>query len=225
MATQPNEAHQRMASLVKDALQGNTLQLQSTDQRIAIYQATGNLPGNRHPMSIANLTNNTQVMSIANITDAEVVIHTRLNDQSQYDIVGIDLQVPSSGLNESIRLPGPPASCDARRCRLCPITLGFQPIGRTILAEPVDRSTAPSRRSSGFFGRASTVKCIDQYFHPRSYLMTVRPSRRWPLLGLAGAEPIIYTLSLTRRHPRQGQRPKASGKGYEAPRMRRSERT
>ncbi|WP_223538310.1 hypothetical protein [Pseudomonas sp. GL-B-16] len=107
MATQPNAAHQSMASLINDALKDNTLQLQSTDQRIAIYQASGNLPGNHHPMSIANLTN-AKVMSIANITNAEVVIHTRLNDQSRYDIVGIDLQVPSSGLNESIRLPGPP---------------------------------------------------------------------------------------------------------------------
>jgi len=37
-----------------------------------------------------------------------LTVRTKLNEQSQYDILGIDLHVPSSGATASIRLPGPP---------------------------------------------------------------------------------------------------------------------
>lgn len=80
VATQPNLDHQRVASLVRNALQDGSFRLQSSSRMEATYQASVNPPVGAHPMSIANLTS------------TELTIQTRLNDQSQYDIVSANLR-------------------------------------------------------------------------------------------------------------------------------------
>lgn len=98
LATQSNVDHQRVASLVRNALQDGALRLQSSDREEATYQASINLPADANPMSIANLIS------------SDLTIKTRQNDQSQYDIIRIDLDGTSSSAPVSIKLTGrPPA--------------------------------------------------------------------------------------------------------------------
>jgi len=98
LATQSNVDHQRVASVVRNALQDGALRLQSTDQIEATYQASVNLPADANPMNFANLIS------------SDLTIKTQLNDQSQYDIIGIDLDGTSLSAPVSIKLScRPPA--------------------------------------------------------------------------------------------------------------------
>jgi len=94
LTAQPDVDYQRLASEVRNALQDGTLRLQSTSRMDATYQAVVNLPGSANPMSIAHLTS------------TDLTICARLNDQSQYDIIGANLHGPS--ISVSIDLPDPP---------------------------------------------------------------------------------------------------------------------
>ncbi|GGM31921.1 hypothetical protein ACFQDN_21455 [Pseudomonas asuensis] len=74
---QPNNHHQLMALLARNGIADGTMHLRSTQGADAHYEQQVNvLPEN----DVANLT-----------------VRTRLNEQAQYDIAGIDLHVPSSG--------------------------------------------------------------------------------------------------------------------------------
>jgi hypothetical protein len=97
-ATQPNLDDHRVASLVRDALQDLSFFLLQSDSRMeATYQALVNSPVGANPMSIANLTS------------TELTIQTRLNDQSQYDIVSAHLRDLSGVISITLSAP-PPAS-------------------------------------------------------------------------------------------------------------------
>ena len=96
LATQSNVDHQRVASVVRNALQDGALRLQSTDQIEATYQASVNLPADANPMNFANLIS------------SDLTIKTQLNDQSQYDIIGINLDGTSLSTPVSIKLSGRP---------------------------------------------------------------------------------------------------------------------
>ena len=97
VATQPNLDHQRVASLVRNALQDGSFRLQSTSRMEATYQASVNSPVGARPMSIANLTS------------PVLTIQTRLNDQSQYHIVSANLRDLSGVISIDLSAP-PPAS-------------------------------------------------------------------------------------------------------------------
>ncbi len=85
---QPDDHHQLLALLAKNGITDNALQLQSHQGANARYRQILTVPGGE----TANLT-----------------IRARLNDQAQYDIVGVDLHVPTSGKTDSIYLAGPPS--------------------------------------------------------------------------------------------------------------------
>ena len=94
---QPDGHHKLIALLARHCIADGTMQLQSTQGEYAHYwQQVKVLPEN----DVADLT-----------------LRARSNGQSQYDIVGIHLHVPSSGRNESFILSAlsPPADTHAPR--------------------------------------------------------------------------------------------------------------
>jgi hypothetical protein len=78
----------------------------------ATYQALVNSPVGANPMSIANLTS------------TELTIQTRLNDQSQYDIVSAHLRDLSGVISINLSAP-PPASAHGQAF---PVLSGQQPL-------------------------------------------------------------------------------------------------
>lgn len=88
---QPNGHHQLLALLVRGGIADSAMRLQSTQDESAHYVQQVDVPDE----GLANLT-----------------VRARLNHQAQYDIVGVDLHVPSTGRLESIALSSapPPAS-------------------------------------------------------------------------------------------------------------------
>jgi len=94
LTAQPDVDYQRLASEVRNALQDGTLRLQSTSRMDATYQAVVKPPAAANSMSIAHLTS------------TDLTIHARLNDQSQYDIIGANLHGPS--ISVALDLPDPP---------------------------------------------------------------------------------------------------------------------
>ncbi len=89
---QPNGHHQLLALLARNAIADNAVHIKFNSGTDAHYTQDVNIPGGE----VANLT-----------------IRARLNDQNQYDIVGIKLHNLTSGKIESIYLSGHPAA-DAR---------------------------------------------------------------------------------------------------------------
>ncbi len=85
---QPNGHHQLLALLVRNGIADNALHMQSNQGADACYGQDVNVPGGE----VAKLT-----------------VQARLNDQAQYDILGIDLHLPASGKTESIHLSPAPA--------------------------------------------------------------------------------------------------------------------
>jgi hypothetical protein len=99
VAAQADPNHRRVALLVSDALQDNAFQLQpGSHLRQATYQALVNSRARANPMGVANLLS-TELTSIA------LTLRTRLNDQSQYDIVKADLHDPSGVISVDLYTP------------------------------------------------------------------------------------------------------------------------
>ncbi len=86
--TQPNSRHQLLALLARNGISDNELRMQSNHGADANFgQQVTQSDG-----AVANLT-----------------IRARLNEQDQYDIIGIDLHMPAFSRTESIHLSGLPA--------------------------------------------------------------------------------------------------------------------
>ncbi len=86
--TQSNGHHQLLALLTRNGIVDSTLHMESNQGEDAHYGQRVIVPGGE----VANLN-----------------IRVRLNDQAQYDIVSVDLHLPSSGKTEAIFLSGIPA--------------------------------------------------------------------------------------------------------------------
>jgi hypothetical protein len=84
---QPNGHHQLMGLLARNGIADGAMHLIPTQSTDAHYHQMVILPGN---------------------DVADLMVRAQLNGQAQYDIVGIDLHVPSSGRIESIALSAPP---------------------------------------------------------------------------------------------------------------------
>ncbi len=85
---QPNGHQQLLALLARNGIADNTLYMQSHHEADVHYGQSVSLPGGE---------------------SANLIVRARLNEQAQYDIVGIDLHIPTSGKTESIYLSGAPA--------------------------------------------------------------------------------------------------------------------
>ncbi|MBD1599114.1 hypothetical protein [Pseudomonas typographi] len=83
---QPDAHHQLFALLARNGIADGALQIHTSQQTEANYRQQLNVPD----AGLADLT-----------------VQAKLNDKSQYDIVGITLHVLSSGNTESIRLGAP----------------------------------------------------------------------------------------------------------------------
>ncbi|WP_275563907.1 MULTISPECIES: flagellar biosynthesis anti-sigma factor FlgM [Pseudomonas syringae group] len=98
LSTQPNTDHQRVASLVRNAVQDGKFQLQSSNDTQVTYKTSVCPPANADTMGAAHLINN------------ELTVQARLNDQLEYDIVSAHLYGPSEAI--SIDASSPPSAND-----------------------------------------------------------------------------------------------------------------
>ncbi|KPY11042.1 Type III effector HopD1 [Pseudomonas savastanoi pv. glycinea] len=89
-----NAEHQRLASLVRNALQDGTFQFQSSNHTQVTYKASICLPADTDTVRTDHLINN------------ELTVQARLNDQSEYDIVSAHLHGSSKAI--SFDVPSPP---------------------------------------------------------------------------------------------------------------------
>lgn len=93
---QPNGPDQLLALLVCNGIADGALQIQSSQGAEAHYKQEVDAPSARGTMG---------ARQVGNLT-----VRAKLNEQSQYDIIGINFHVPSSGATASINLPdSPPA--------------------------------------------------------------------------------------------------------------------
>ncbi|KPW17942.1 Effector protein hopD2 [Pseudomonas cannabina pv. alisalensis] len=98
LSTQPNTDHQRVASLVRNAVQDGKFRLQSSNDMQVTYKTSVCPPANADTMGAAHLINN------------ELTVQARLNDQLEYDIVSAHLYGPSEAI--SIDASSPPSAND-----------------------------------------------------------------------------------------------------------------
>lgn len=89
-----NAEHQRLASLVRNALQDGTFQFQSSNHTQVTYKASICLPADTDTVRTDHLINN------------ELTVQAQLNDQSEYDIVSAHLHGSSKAI--SFDVPSPP---------------------------------------------------------------------------------------------------------------------
>jgi hypothetical protein len=89
-----NAEHQRLASLVRNALQDGTFQFQSSNDTQATYKASICLPADTDTVRTDHLINK------------ELTVQVRLNDQSEYDIVNAHLHGSPKAI--SFDVPSPP---------------------------------------------------------------------------------------------------------------------
>ena len=93
---QPNGLDQLLALLVCNGIADGALQIQSSQGAEAHYKQEVDAPSARGTMG---------ARQVGNLT-----VRAKLNEQSQYDIIGINFHVPSSGATASINLPDSPPS-------------------------------------------------------------------------------------------------------------------
>ncbi|EGH25939.1 type III effector HopD1, partial [Pseudomonas amygdali pv. mori str. 301020] len=90
-----NAEHQRLASLVRNALQDGKFQLQSSNDTQVIYKTSVSSP------AIA------ATIGAAHLIDNELTVQARLNDQFEYDIVSAHLRGPSQDISIDVFSPPP----------------------------------------------------------------------------------------------------------------------
>ncbi|PAB38999.1 protein-tyrosine phosphatase family protein [Pseudomonas savastanoi] len=97
LSAQPNADYQRVASLVRNALQDGKFQLQPSNDTQVIYKTSVSSP------AIA------ATIGAAHLIDSELTVQARLNDQFEYDIVSAHLRGPSQDISIDAFSP-PPAN-------------------------------------------------------------------------------------------------------------------
>ncbi|MFA1030731.1 XopB/HopD1 family type III secretion system effector [Pseudomonas syringae] len=97
-----NAEHQRIASLVRNALQDGTLQFQSSNDKQVTYKAPVCLPAD----TSTDTDTDTDTVRTERLINNELTVQARLNDQSEYDIVSAHLHGSSRSI--SFDVPSPP---------------------------------------------------------------------------------------------------------------------
>ncbi|KPW73417.1 Type III effector HopD, partial [Pseudomonas amygdali pv. ciccaronei] len=96
-----NAEHQRIASLVRNALQDGTLQFQSSNDKQVTYKAPICLPAD------TSTDTDTDTVRTEHLINNELTVQARLNDQSEYDIVSAHLHGSSRSISFDVPSPTP----------------------------------------------------------------------------------------------------------------------
>ncbi|MFA1012637.1 MULTISPECIES: hypothetical protein [Pseudomonas syringae group] len=114
-----NAEHQRIASMVRNALQDGTFQLQSSNDTQVTYKASICLPAD------TDTDTDTDTVRTDLLINNELTVQVRLNDKSEYDIVSADLNGSSKAI--CFDVSSPPPAHGAASSVIAGIQLGMRP--------------------------------------------------------------------------------------------------